>query len=75
MTMPASVIERAEKSGFLLDSAMDVEFDEAARSIVIVSKKPRFKLADLLAQCDPGAPMSAEDQAWLDDGPMGDEEI
>ncbi|WP_188910476.1 AbrB/MazE/SpoVT family DNA-binding domain-containing protein [Aureimonas endophytica] len=75
MTMPASVVEKAERSGFLLDAALDVEFDEAAKTIVIVSRKPRYRLEDLLAQCDPEAPVGAEDQAWYDDGPMGAEDV
>ncbi|MBB3938089.1 hypothetical protein [Aureimonas phyllosphaerae] len=74
MTMPASVVERAEKSGFMLDS-VDVDFDELSKRIVIVSIKPRYKLEDLLAQCDPDAPLTAEEEAWFADGPMGSEEI
>ena len=43
--------------------------------IVRPRTRPRFKLTDLLAQCDPNAPMSAEDRAWLDDKPVGSELI
>lgn len=28
-------------------------------------RKGRYKLADLVAQCDPRAPLSEEDKAWL----------
>jgi antitoxin ChpS len=35
--------------------------------------RPRFKLADLLAQCDPNASMNVEDQEWLNDRPVGSE--
>ena len=37
--------------------------------------KPRYKLADLLAQCDATAPVSEEDAIWLNDAPIGREEI
>ena len=35
----------------------------------------RYKLEDLLAQCDPKAPLSGEDEAWLNDRPAGGERI
>lgn len=38
-----------------------------------VRAKPRYKLAELLAQCDENAPLSEEDRAWLDDPPIGRE--
>ncbi|MFI4935547.1 MAG: AbrB/MazE/SpoVT family DNA-binding domain-containing protein [Caulobacterales bacterium] len=37
--------------------------------------QPRYTLEELLAQCDPDAPLSAEDDAWLSDGPVGAELI
>ncbi|MES1156332.1 MAG: antitoxin [Alphaproteobacteria bacterium] len=36
---------------------------------------PRFRLEDLIAQCDPKAPLSKEDEAWLNDQPAGGEFI
>lgn len=50
--------------------------DVVAEGDVLVVRRqarPRFTLAELLAQCDPTAPMSAEDQEWLNDGPVGAE--
>ncbi len=35
--------------------------------------KPRYTLEELLSQCDPDAPLSDEDRAWLTDGPTGSE--
>ncbi len=35
----------------------------------------RYSLEELVAQCDPSAPMSGEDAAWLNDQPVGREAI
>jgi antitoxin ChpS len=35
----------------------------------------RYKLEDLLARCDPKAPLTVEDEAWLNDRPVGGERI
>jgi antitoxin ChpS len=35
--------------------------------------KPRYELADLLAQCDPKAQPPKEDQEWLHGRPVGNE--
>jgi len=37
--------------------------------------RPRYTLEALLAECDPDAPLSAEDEAWLADAPQGSELI
>ncbi|MBI4904282.1 MAG: hypothetical protein HY820_11635 [Acidobacteria bacterium] len=37
--------------------------------------KKRYQLADLVAQCDLTAPLSAEDQAWLDAPAIGREAL
>jgi antitoxin ChpS len=36
---------------------------------------PRYRLEDLLAQCDPKAALTKEDEAWLNDRPVGGERI
>jgi len=36
-------------------------------------RKSRYSLAELIAQCDANAPLSAEDRAWMDDPVMGRE--
>jgi len=45
------------------------------RLVVEPSSRPRYSLAELLAQCDPSAPRTEEEQAWLDDEPVGREII
>ena len=37
------------------------------------SRKGRYKLDELIAQCDVNAPLSAEDRAWLDAPAVGRE--
>jgi antitoxin ChpS len=39
--------------------------------IVIPQKKKHYKLSELLAQCDPSLPLSAEEQEWLDAPSVG----
>ena len=43
------------------------------RLVVEPSARPRYTLAELLAQCDPSADLSAEDQKWLDAKLVGNE--
>ena len=38
-------------------------------------ERPRYALEELLAQCDPHAALSEEDQVWLDDSAVGAELI
>lgn len=40
-----------------------------------VRKRPRYRLDDLVAQCDPNAPLTEEEEAWLNDRPVGGELI
>lgn len=35
--------------------------------------RPRYSLGDLVAQCDPDAPISDEERAWMATKPVGDE--
>jgi antitoxin component of MazEF toxin-antitoxin module len=37
------------------------------------SRKGRYTLGELVAQCDPDAPLSAENRAWLDAPAVGRE--
>ena len=42
--------------------------------IVEPKKKPRYTLAELMAQCDLSQPMSTEEREWLDIPAVGAEE-
>lgn len=46
---------------------------ENGRLIVEPSVRPRYRLDDLLAQCDGAAKLTAEDREWLDTEPVGEE--
>jgi antitoxin ChpS len=43
------------------------------RLIVQPCPRRRYTLDELIDQCDPSAPISEEEQAWLDEGPVGRE--
>lgn len=43
------------------------------RLVVEPTPRPRYSLADLVAQCDPAAPASKEEREWMNLEPVGDE--
>ena len=73
LTIPKSHVralglEEGERIGVSVDAGKLVA-DPAARAA------PRYRLEDLIAQCDPKAPLSKEDETWLSDRPGGGELI
>ena len=54
-------------------SMVDIEVQQG-RLIVAPQKKKRYKLSELLAQCDPELPITAEEREWLDAGAVGFED-
>ena len=46
---------------------------EEGRLVVQPASKPRYTIDELLAQCAPDAPISQEEQDWLDVLPTGRE--
>jgi len=48
---------------------------QGGRLVVEPQPRPRYSLEDLLAQCNPKAPHSTEERAWLTDKAAGDELI
>ncbi len=48
---------------------------EAGKLVIERQSKPKYTLQELLAQCDPEAPASDEDQVWTSSGAVGREEI
>lgn len=55
-------------------AAVDMTVDRG-RLVVEPRRRPRYTLADLLAQCDRDAPISEEDMAWANSSAVGDEII
>lgn len=43
------------------------------RLVVEPTRRPRYSLADLVAQCDPAAPAGDEEREWMNLEPVGDE--
>ena len=48
---------------------------ESGRLIVEPSRRPRYTLDELLAQCDPKARRGRDERAWFEDRPTGGELI
>ena len=48
---------------------------KSGRLIIEPRKRPRYTLAELLAQCNPKARRTRQEQEWLDGRPVGDELI
>ncbi len=65
---PAFLEELKITSGSLVDVAL-----LEGRLVVKPITKPKYKLADLLAQCDAKAKMPQEDKQWLGLTPVGNE--
>ena len=59
-------IEAGDKVGLNVDQG---------RLVVEPQPRPRYKLDELLAQCDGDAEMTPEDQEWLNAEPVGHELI
>ena len=70
MAIPKRLLELVHlQAGSMVD--IDVQ---QGRLIVVPQKKKRYKLADLLAQCNPALPVTAEEREWLDTGAVGRED-
>lgn len=57
-------LSAGEKVGLMVDGG---------RLVVEPVTRPRYTLEELLARCDPAAPVPDEDRQWLDGGPAGNE--
>ncbi|MGZ5608090.1 MAG: AbrB/MazE/SpoVT family DNA-binding domain-containing protein, partial [Methylobacter sp.] len=69
MVVPPAILDMLHmKAG----TTVSVDVDHG-RLVVEPQLRPRYTLDELLGQCDASAPMSVEDQAWLDSGPVGSE--
>ena len=67
MAIPKRILELVN-----LQSGSVVDIDVKDGHLVIEPvKKPHYKLADLLAQCDFSIPMSTDEQDWLDAPTIG----
>lgn len=60
-----------ESLGLAAGLMLEVSADKGA--MVARPKKPKYTLAELLAQCDPSVPYTDEERAWIDAPPVGRE--
>lgn len=63
----------AANAGAAVDAAQAAIAESNARIANPERSRPRYTQAELLAQCEPNAPRSEEEQAWLDARPVGRE--
>ena len=71
LAVPPAILEMAQlRSGATVSIAV-----ENGRLIVEPETRKRYALQELLAQCDPSAPMSGEDARWTASTPQGQELI
>jgi antitoxin ChpS len=69
VAIPKPILE-----GLRLATNAKVEMSlEQGRLVVSPRARPRYSLAELVAQCDPSAPATEEDRAWDTAGPVGRE--
>ena len=61
---------RAAAAGLTLEAWLERLAGETPGS---QSRKGRYSLSELMAQCDPDAPLSPEERAWLDAPAVGRE--
>jgi antitoxin ChpS len=70
--IPAAVLEAANVD---LDQVVDVR-EEAGRIIIEpVRPRPRYTLAELVAQCGPKKRLSREEREWIGAPPVGCEAL
>ena len=48
---------------------------EDGKLVAVPRKRPKYTLDELLAQCDPDAPITEEERMWMDLPPVGREII
>lgn len=71
MTLPKKILDLVH-----LSPGSQVSIDVQDGKLIIEPKaKPRYKLAELMAQCDLSQPLSAEEQEFIDAPLAGHEDI
>jgi hypothetical protein len=60
---------KAAAQGLTLEAWLEKLATVEAPAGQVRSRKGRYRLSELMAECDVNAPLSAEDRAWLDGGP------
>jgi antitoxin ChpS len=71
MTIPKAIVDEL---GLKADTKVELSVQDG-QLVVQTRKRPKYKLADLLAQCDPNAPRDPELEEWLNAPSVGREII
>ena len=70
MTLPPNLLEELH-----LQAGSTVGMEVNDHKLVIKPSRPSYTLDELLAQCDPDAPITDEEREWLDAPAVGGEII
>jgi antitoxin ChpS len=68
MTVPPALLEQMH-----LEAGSTVGIAIEGERLIVQRRRPKYTLKELLAECDPNAPISDEDREWLDAPAMGKE--
>jgi antitoxin ChpS len=68
MTVPPALLEQMH-----LEAGSTVGIAIEGERLIVQRRRPKYTLEELLAECDPNAPISDEDREWLDAPAMGKE--
>jgi antitoxin ChpS len=69
LAVPPALLDLLQSSA---GARVGIEVDNG-RLVIEPQARPRYTLAELLAQCDASAELSAEDREWLASMPTGNE--
>jgi len=71
LTLPKNILDKLDLTA---GDSVDIGIN-AGQIVVTPVQKPRYKLADLLAQCDFTDPVSEDERLWMRSPPLGKEII
>jgi antitoxin ChpS len=71
MAIPKPLLETL---GLTANAKLDVTIEDG-KLVAVPKARPKYTLEELLAQCDPDAPLTPEDREWMDSAPVGREII
>jgi antitoxin ChpS len=72
MTIPKSIVDEL---GLKADAKVDLVVLDGQLIVKTTRRRPKYKLADLLAQCDPTAELTPAELEWLNAPSVGREII
>ena len=71
MAIPKPLLETL---GVAANAKLDLVVEDG-KLVAVPRKRPKYTLEELLAQCDPDAPITEEERMWMDLPPVGREII